>query len=775
MILGALVFLRVDLAPKVEDDFFFSSDDPQLQETLRIEEIFRGTPQVFVAVDAPSLFTRQTVSRVFALSEELSKLPGVAKVTSLTHGPMKREEILEEDMEDLREKVLESPLWTRVLLSPDRKVSFVMLGLKPEKLAEDSDARKGDDPEKGDAAEKDGDAQKNGDGREGREARKDGDGREGRESRTEGDVRKEDSPHGATVRAIDEVLTRHERDDFRLAASGVPYVAEHIRAQLSRDLTVFTLAALVVFTVLLLLLFRSWIAVLGMITAALTTCFVTFLIRALFGMTTGVLTPNLWTIAFVLTLSHVVYLTASYQRTAREKGKQQALRESIRLTGPASAWSLVANLLGFASLVFVDAKPLREFGASGAIAAVAALATAYVIYPPFLDAVRSDDRSGALSRLGERVFTRRRPWVAAGFIIAALALAPWSRKVDTDPSLPSYLAENSKVRVGIEKIDESGGSSPLELVVRDSGGGTLADGESYKRLKALQLEIERHPDVGNVLSLALLMEETKRPWYSFLFPWKKKMDEVEKPKHGGIGRSFWNEDRTLGRYFLRMHEQTRTRPRAEIIVEIQDLVRKHGFEPVMTGGAYRLQGALSELVKSSVTRGLGGLLALFCVIMLCVSRSLRSALAMTFCLALVPFALYGLVALTGMRLDIISAPAANVALPMGIDEMIHLTYSVRRARKRQEGQQDRKAWTEALSELWKPTVISMIVVASGFSLFLLSKFPPTHRLGALICGGAVLTDLAVLLVLPVLATLGWKASRSRRSVSESSGPVLEGG
>jgi predicted RND superfamily exporter protein len=38
-----------------------------------------------------------------------------------------------------------------------------------------------------------------------------------------------------------------------------------------------------------------------------------------------------------------------------------------------------------------------------------------------------------------------------------------------------------------------------------------------------------------------------------------------------------------------------------------------------------------------------------------------------------------------------------------------------------------------------------VIVGSGFALFFLSGFPPTQRLGVLVCVGAVLTDLVVLI------------------------------
>jgi predicted RND superfamily exporter protein len=204
-----------------------------------------------------------------------------------------------------------------------------------------------------------------------------------------------------------------------------------------------------------------------------------------------------------------------------------------------------------------------------------------------------------------------------------------------------------------------------------------------------------------------------------------------------------------------MHESARARPREAVVSGITEIVIKHGFKPVLIGGLYPLQGELSELVEGSVVRGLGGLIGLFFVIVLIVTRSFPTALAMGLCLAVTPFTLFGMVGLIRMPVDIISAPAANVALPMGIDEMTHLGLTVRRLRAKSRGTWE--VWKKALAELWA----SMLIVTSGFCLFLFSSFPPTRRLGLMVCVGAAITDLVVFVVLPALVT--WGHRRRERS------------
>lgn len=703
--LGVALFGFVDLTPQVEADFFFASDDPQLQSSAQIEREFGYAPQVFVAAASVRIVSAEYLRRLHDLTEDLRAVDGVADARSVTRGPKEPAEILQDEPGDVFEDLGTRPFWRRLLLAPDRSATFVVLRLR-------------------------------------------------------------DQAHVETIAAIDRVLSRHTRPGFNLSASGVPYVSEHIRTRLDTDLRRFSVAAFVAFALLIGLLFRSLAILVGTMVAALSACFGTFLIRALLGMPGDILMPNLWTIAFVLTLSHVVYLATQWHRRVSDVGSDEAVRDAVRHTGPASGWSLAANLLGFASLMFVSARPLRQFGVSGGIAAVLAMACAYGLFPAFLRAARPRPAGlGPISQLLARVFTRRHSLVAAGAVATALVLAPLAWRAETDPSLPSYFSAGDSIRTGLEAVDRAGGSSPLDVVVADAAGRSFDDGDMVDRLEALQSRLERHPDVGAVLSIASLMGEAKRPWYAFLFSWETRLNRLDSPKQDRIGRTFLSEDRRRGRFILRMRETDRSRPRAEVIAEITALVHSHGFRPVLVGGLYPLQGELSRLVEGSVVRGLGGLLAVFFVIVYVVTRSLPTALAMSLCLAITPLTLFGAVGLIGMPLDIISAPAANVALPLGIDEMIHLGYAVRRSRH--DGRSRWSAWKDALGELWYPILISMLIVAAGFALFLLSSFPPTRRLGVLVCAGAVITDLVVLVVLPAVATWRHGGAARRLAVTRS--------
>jgi predicted RND superfamily exporter protein len=323
-------------------------------------------------------------------------------------------------------------------------------------------------------------------------------------------------------------------------------------------------------------------------------------------------------------------------------------------------------------------------------------------------------------------------------------------RLDTDPTLLSYFPE--KLRQSLEHVDRNGGSGLMEIVLRDSRGRKLDTDEAYEGLWKLQRSLEKDPDVGTVISLPMLMAEGDRSPFSFLLSWKTILKKMAEPKYERIAKSFVSYDHLYGHFILRMRESGRHAPRGEIIKRIKETVRRHGFTPVLAGGMYPLQAQLSHLIESSLIEGLAEIVLLLGLIGSIVSRSIWVGLTMAFGMAMVPFGLLGLIGLLKTPLDIISAPAANLALGMGIDDtMIHMAERWRVLVKK--GHKPDEAWNIARAQLWRPILVSMLVVCVGFSIFILSQFPPTRRFGLWVVVGTLLVLPNTLFFLPTVASM----------------------
>ena len=670
------VIFRVDLTPRVESDFFFSTDDPAFQASQRISELFPAQPQLILSAKGQDIQSPEYLERIAGLTEALAADPQVTAVQSLTQGPSHPT------------AALTSPIWSRLLLSNDPQASQLVVSV-------------------------------------------------------------ENDAGGALIERIERILAEHGRPSFALEISGVPYVVELIRRYLLRDLRVFSIAAFAVFGLVISLLYRSVPPVAGTLLSCLGACLVTLTVLNLLDVPIGMLTANIATIVFVLTLSHTVFLTANWKRVRPGLEPEEALSRALHMTFTASFWCMVAALSGFGSLLLANAKPLRELGVSGMTGTAVAIVVAYGFYPFFLRSGRGAPQAAAAGTASSRL-----PGAAGPLVIAGLALAAafGLAAINTDPSVFAYFAEDSEIRTGLELFDRGGGSSPLYLVVRDRGGARLDAGPIAGRLGELQEAIEQQPSVGVSLSLPVLLAEARRVPLAGLLSVEQLVNILASERYDNIARSFIADERRRGLFFLRMRETGRDESRRAVTDRLAALAEEAGFETELIGGLYDLQGKLGELVATSLFRELGGLLAFFVLVALAVARSARIAAAMVACLAAVPILLLGTMGHLRAPVDVISAPGANVAIALGIDAMIHLMMAVRR--QRQAGDAEPAAWANACAQMRYPIVGAMLILAAGFGIFVLSSFPPTQRFGLLVAAGTMISALMALVVLPFLATVG---------------------
>lgn len=680
-----IVFDRLDLKPHVDDNFFFSPKDPQLEADREISRLFLQESELIVGAKG-EISTPDYIERIKRLTAQLAAIPGVDSVQSLTKGPRSPA------------AARKSLLWRRVLFSRDGQATFLYIFLKPE-----ADAHR-------------------------------------------------------AVLALEDIVRRSEAPSFRLVVSGTPYIVEHIQRKLVRDLGVFSLAALLLFGLAGFLISRSVARALGYLLACSEAGLVTLILTTALKIPIGPLTANLFTIVFVLTLTHMVFMTFNWRHIVetRQAEPDEAWRRGVRVTLLPSSISMITALLGFLSLLAVPATPLRQLGLGGMIGTAVAFASAYLIYPSFLRLLRpaaAPLRPTPAPAAGpSNFFARRHGLIAAGLLVAAAAAALGLARLNTEPRLFAYFKKTSDIRQSLEYIDQNGGSLPLLVVVAKPDGSRFDFSHDLSELWQLSLTIEREPAVGGVVSLPLYLAGARQSSLIRLVPvpWLVKL--LEGNLFGEAARYYVTEDHTKILFLLRMKETYTGQGHLANVERIKEVVRASGLVPVMVGGTYILYGDLTRLVAKSVVEGQAFLIGLFIIIGLLVSRSLWIAASLVPTLILIPVLMLGLLGWLGVALDIISAPGANIALGIGVDAMIHLLVWVRRHKA--GNMRSRQAWGDVCGRLWQPIAYSMAVVSLGFGIFLLSSFPPTQRFGIAVILGTLIVPAAALFVLPWIATAG---------------------
>lgn len=684
-IISALVlFNYVNLVPRVDNNFFFSSSDPQFQDEILISHLFVRKDTLLIINATGPIESSVYMQKVNDLGQILVKLRGITGVKSIARGP--------QDIQN----ALQSPLWHRLLIAKDQRSTNIIILLQ-------------------------------------------------------------DSFSYAVIPKIEKLVSQYSRPDFQLIMSGPPYIVELISRHLLKDITLFTLLALIIFGGVIFLIFRSKGILFGVIISCMNASMWTLMIIHILGIKIGLLTANLATIVFVLTLSHIIFLTFNWKYFCSQAQSPDHVKEAVHLTFSPSFWCMSTSLLGFLSLLLVPAQPLKELGASGIVGSLVALSAAYGIYPAFLRMVNPiSSKRNCLDRFQEKMeyfLEKKKKLIIFSILALFLAALPGLWKANTDPSLLSYFAKNSNIEKGLVFIDHNGGSSPLILVIKTTSGEKLDTNKAYGQLWELQKSLEQNPAVGTVISLPVLMAEAKlAPFASFL-SWEWLLNILKQTQFDEIANSFITEDHQEGLFLLRMNESNRTIPRLEVINEIKKIVSANGFTTELVGGIYSLQGHLSKLIATSVIFGLGQLIIIFSLIAWIVSRSLKIAFAITLSICVIPVIVIGTVSWLRIPLDIVSAPACNIALGLGIDSMIHMIRFYRRQKNKNED--NALLWQSTRHHFWQPIGTFTLVMVLGFGIFTLSDFPSTQRFGAAVAFGALIAALTALFVMPFLSRRAW--------------------
>src|SRR5258707_10286154 len=93
-VLLVLVATFVDLKPVVDENFFFSTSDPQFRQSKKIEQHFPSQPELILSVSSRDISSPQYLGRIQRLTQRIKAIEAVSTVKSLSEGPKNFEDAL---------------------------------------------------------------------------------------------------------------------------------------------------------------------------------------------------------------------------------------------------------------------------------------------------------------------------------------------------------------------------------------------------------------------------------------------------------------------------------------------------------------------------------------------------------------------------------------------------------------------------------------------------------------------------------------------------------
>lgn len=567
------------------------------------------------------------------------------------------------------------------------------------------------------------------------------------------------------------------RDRLVAVAGPVALDAAEYRSMI-QDSVMFT--PLVVFIGLELLLWvvgRLYPVLIGAVAMSTVVVACVALIAAV-GQPYTLVTTMVPTLLAAYTVANLLHLYAALQRM-RNAGFRRPRRVvyAVRLVHKPAFFNLLSTLAGMVSLLLVPIPPVQVFGIASAFGAIMIYVVIFYLVPPLLVAF---DRgpwpkssagfawtkriSYGLARIGIRY---------AGVVVAVIGLAvglaaPQILKVQVETDLLKFFDAEHSLSKSTKLIEERlVGVGALEIVADGSGRDAFKNASNLQQLKSLQTWVESMPEVDRAMSMADLVEEMNWAFhgedsaYRVVPDNSKLLSQLLLIYDGKDLRELVNGEYQRTRIVLNLNVHGANEIRG-VIDKIKAHVSQHPYPGLRLdfSGFGRQFADQQELLVTGQLHSFSGAFGQIFLIMLLLWRSLPSAvISMLPNLAPLTF-VFVLMGTLGIYLDMATVLIASILLGITVDDTIHFFHQFRE--RREKGFGVTFSLARSIDASGRAVVAISLLLVSQFLLLVGSHFQPTAHFGILAATGLFAGQIFELLLLPALIVL-WSKVRTKQA------------
>jgi hydrophobe/amphiphile efflux-3 (HAE3) family protein len=690
--------------------------------TTKIENLFGSNDMLFYLFESPDVLSEATLRRVQTIASECRRIRGVKDVMSLfdtkrirgENGAMivdpaiKAIPASDAEREALRKELTENELAKEVVVSKDFRLTTIILSLK-------LDASKTD-----------------------------------------------------VFLAADSIV-KSTAGNEKVFVGGVPAFQHMIIKDITKDITFLIPVVLLVMLAILYGFFRQARGILLPFAVVLCSTVFGMAILPIMGWKLTVLSAILPIMVIAFSNNYGLYLIAKYKelcglpqkRTAAELAMEvfKSLNEPIFFTGLIT----MAGILGLLSHILV---PARQIGIAAAVAIGFSVIVTLGGIPAILSLlpVPKLPRSGAKGKsrsiledglsVTARIVTQKPKAVLLISLIVSLLAIAGALMLKVDANQENLFGKKHPISRSTRLINDNfGGSQTISLLVE----GDVKDPALLRRLEAYKDTLKRMPGVGQVMSMADVVKTMSKalndkgePGYDRVPDTREAVAQyLELYSMSGNPEDFerlvdFNYEKTQ---FMVQINNGATPVVNTIVKKIKDIQKGDPSIKIVGGYAAIFAELANTIIKGQVESIVFALVAIIVLVILLFRSPVAGALSS------IPLVIsivlgFGLMGVTGIRLDIATAVITSIVMGTGVDFTIQFLWGYRSVRR--GGVPYAEAMHRTLTTTGKAVTFNALCVIAGFGVLFLSSMPPLRSLAFLFCILTLTCMAATLVVIPAL-------------------------
>ncbi len=557
----------------------------------------------------------------------------------------------------------------------------------------------------------------------------------------------------------------------RMYITGDTVVDYEVTSSMRKDVAMLFPVALILAVAILLVAFRRFGSVVAPCAAVIATTAASLGLMGFLGLPVTVVGSILPVVIVAVVSAYGIHIVNIFDHECAKGGaRKDVLRRTMNAVSGPVAISALTSAIGFGSLIIFKIRSIHDFGLVLAIAILFGLCSSVIFIPAVLAILpsksvrRKESNTSAFVDwviLGFYEFVQRRRKifavaVAAGFL---LSVAATSRlKVGLEPA--KVFPEGHPTRQSLDVFNEElGGSTHFNVMIDTGHADGIIEPATLEKMDEFQKFAESEQHVGYATSFV----DVVRRLHSEL--------TAEEPEAGSLP-----EDKSQVAQYLLLYslsgdptdfedlvDYEYRRARLVVMLDTYDDAEhlelyeklKGKAEELFGGGAHtEFGGRAMILIGQDRYIVVGKILNIICslaiVWMVCTLyfRSVSAGLLSIVPLGVATVYTFGLMGVTGMRLNMATAMTTGIAVGVGVDFAVHYIHRFREEFLRSGD--DTLAVRNTLLTTGKGIIFNTLSVSFGFLVFMGSRFQVLHDFGWLIALTMLTCAAGTLMFLPPL-------------------------
>ncbi len=713
------ILFKLEIDPDLKN--YFPKTMTSVVNTDRIEEIFGNQDLIMIIFETDDILNEETLIRVRDIDKELKRTKGIRRTTSLfgsnriygEDGVMYVEPTVlripknDSQREELRKIIINNDLVYNVMVSDDFKATAIVVTLEKE------------------VNEK------------------------------------------ALFDRINSILDQYPGQE-KVHFGGLPYLRLAIDKDIKRDGIILIPIAMILMLIFLYLVFREWRGV--------WLPFLVVVMSALLGIS---LIPILGWKFYVISLlvpilliavanDYGIHIIAKYQEinaSGNGSSMEEIVAKIIRSLWKPILLTGLTTIAGISALWAHTMIPARQMALIASLGILYAIFFSLVLLPALLSLLKRSKPSLTLAGggirnrhnwLGRFAFwvVRRSKRIPAVALAITLIISTGIIFLRVDSNEENFFPERHEVKQAAKIINgKFGGSENISVLFT----GDMLDPAELNRIESYREELEKSASIDLTISFSGVVREISKALYD---PGDPLYDTIP-PTREAVAQymelySMNGDPEELEQLVDFNYEN------AHLMIRINDannetvngiIKQIKGFaadDPSIAsiGGYGYIRTELANKVLSGTYFSLGIALLLIFVLLSLIFRSLSAGVLGIIPLSISVIVLFGLMGLTGVRLDVATALLSSIMIGVGVDYTIHFLWRYREERK--QNRLPREAIITTITTTGRGIIFNALSVIVGFVVLIISSFTPIRFFGILVVVSILSCLIGALVILPAL-------------------------